>query len=102
MVVHGFEGVPMARKKREPGGRGPNRRRQNPPLEKLPERRAMEGVVQQLVAGLKGPAHKDTPLGQAQALVYRAFGEPDQERRLRLAHDALAISPDCADAYVLL
>lgn len=34
--------------------------------------------------------------------MYRAFEEPDEQRRLRLAKDALAICPDCADAYVLL
>jgi len=92
----------MARKKRQPGGRGPKRRRQKPPLDKLPDRRAMEGVMQQFVAGLQGQAHQDTPLGQAQALMYRAFEEPDEQRRVRLAKDALAISTDCADAYVLL
>jgi hypothetical protein len=62
----------------------------------------MEAVMQQLVAGLQGQAQQDTPLGQAQALMYRAFEEPDEQRQVQLAHDALAISPDCADAYVLL
>src|SRR5262245_24325263 len=92
----------MARKKREPGGRGPKRRRPNPPLDNLPDRRAMEGVMHQLVAGLQGHAHQDTPLGQAQALMYRAFEELDEKKSIQLAKDALAISPDCADAYVLL
>ena len=58
--------------------------------------------MQQLVAGLQGPAHQDTPLGQAQALMYRVFEEPDEQKRIQLAKDALAISADCADAYVLL
>ena len=90
----------MARKKREPGGETPKRRSQRPA--DLPDRRAMEGAMQQLVAGLQGHAHQDTPLGQAQALMYRGFEERDERRRVRLAQDALAISPDCADAYVLL
>jgi hypothetical protein len=34
--------------------------------------------------------------------MYRAFEQPDQQRRVRLAQDALALCPDCADAYVLL
>ena len=34
--------------------------------------------------------------------MYRAFEEPDEERRVQLAREALAICPDCADAYVLL
>src|SRR5262245_66628489 len=92
----------MARKKREPGGRGPKRRRQKPPLDKLPDRRAMEGMMQQFVAGLRGESDQDTPLAKAQALLYRAFEEPDDQRRVQLAKDALAICPDCADAYVLL
>jgi hypothetical protein len=45
---------------------------------------------------------QDTPLGKAQALMYRAFEEPDEQKRIQLAKDALAICPDCADAYVLL
>jgi hypothetical protein len=36
------------------------------------------------------------------ALMYQAFEEPDEQRRVQLAKDALAICPDCADAYVLL
>jgi hypothetical protein len=75
----------MPRKKREPGGRGPKRRRPEPPPERLPDRRAMEGVLQQLVAGLQGHADQDTPLAKAQALMYPAFEEPDEQRRLRLA-----------------
>jgi tetratricopeptide (TPR) repeat protein len=62
----------------------------------------MEGVMQQLVAGLQGHVNQDTPLGKAQALMYRAFEEPAEQRRVRLAHDALEICPDCADAHVLL
>jgi tetratricopeptide (TPR) repeat protein len=59
----------------------------------------MEGFMRDLVAGV---GNQDTLLAQAQALLYRAFGEPDEQRRVRLANEALAISPDCADAYVLL
>jgi tetratricopeptide (TPR) repeat protein len=62
----------------------------------------MEGVLQQLVAGLQGQADQDTPLGKAQALMYRAFEDPDEQYRVQLAKDALALCPDCADAYVLL
>ena len=44
----------MAGKKQEPGGQGPKRRRQKPPPDKLVDRRALGGVMQQLVAGLQG------------------------------------------------
>jgi tetratricopeptide (TPR) repeat protein len=42
-----------------------------------------------------------TPLEQAQELVYQAL-ETSGSRRLQLARQALTISSDCADAYVLL
>ena len=34
--------------------------------------------------------------------MYQAFGTPDPEERVKLARQALDLSPDCADAYVLL
>jgi len=89
----------MAKKKRKPDK---NKRKPAQPPRGLPDRRAMESVMQKLVAELQGHAAQDTPLGQAQTLMYRAFEEPDENRRVRLANDALAICPDCADAYVLL
>jgi tetratricopeptide (TPR) repeat protein len=42
-----------------------------------------------------------TPLERAQDLVYEAF-EAVGRRRVILARQAMAISPDCADAYVIL
>jgi tetratricopeptide (TPR) repeat protein len=42
-----------------------------------------------------------TPLDKAQDLVYDAW-ESDEEESVRLAKKALKISPDCADAYVIL
>ena len=96
-----WEDRPMARKKRKPGGRGPSRRRPVT-LGSLPDRRAMEGVMREAVRSLQGEADQDTPLGQAQTLLYRAFEEPDEQRRVHLANEALAVCPDCADAYVLL
>jgi tetratricopeptide (TPR) repeat protein len=41
-------------------------------------------------------------LGQAQDLIYQAWEVPSLIRRIALARNALAISPDCADAYALL
>jgi tetratricopeptide (TPR) repeat protein len=96
----------MARKKRKPGRGRPKRRppapRDLPDLPDLPDRRAMEGRMWQFAAGLPGVADPDTPLGQAQEIVYRAFEERDENRRIQLAREALAVCPDCADAYVLL
>jgi tetratricopeptide (TPR) repeat protein len=47
------------------------------------------------------PSTATTPLEKAQDLMYRAF-DARGRRRIQLARKALALSPDCADAYVLL
>jgi tetratricopeptide (TPR) repeat protein len=47
------------------------------------------------------PSTATTPLDQAQDLVYEAY-EARGRRQLQLIRRALALSPDCADAYVLL
>ena len=98
--LHNTEGVrPMAKKKRKPEK---NKRHQAKlPLD-LPDRRAMEGMMQQLVAGAQGHAIQTTPLSKAQALMYGAFEQTDERKRVQFAKDALAICPDCADAYVML
>lgn len=59
-------------------------------------------VIQQLLAsgGLPETAPQ-TPLEAAQEVVYEAL-EATGKRRVQLAQRALAISPDCADAYVIL
>jgi tetratricopeptide (TPR) repeat protein len=51
----------------------------------------------------RGAAHyvSDTELLEAQDLMYEAF-DARGPRRAALARQALAISPDCADAYLLL
>jgi tetratricopeptide (TPR) repeat protein len=64
----------------------------------------MNAFLQDLLgrSGGKLPAPApQTPLERAQALVYQAL-EATGPRRAKLAQQALAISPDCADAYVLL
>lgn len=44
---------------------------------------------------------KRTAIEKAQSLMYDAF-EAEGAERIRLAQEALKVSPDCADAYVLL
>jgi tetratricopeptide (TPR) repeat protein len=76
----------------------------SPPAEsfpRLPDRRAMEGVMRKFVGGLGG-RREETSLDQAQELMYQAFEAQDPERRVELARQALELSPDCADGYVLL
>ena len=59
-------------------------------------------MMREAVRSLQGEADQDTPLGKGQTLLYRAFEEQDEQRRVQLANEALAVCPDCADAYVLL
>ena len=61
------------------------------------DRRAMESAFAQMGAGFD-----DTELQQAQELMYQAWEESNPARRIILAHEALEVSPNCADAYVLL
>ncbi len=87
----------MARKKRKPSGEGKSKRRSPPSAGRLPipDPRIAEGRMH-------GRAGQDTPPDRAQALLYQAFEESDEDRRAQLAREALSIYPDCADAYVLL
>src|SRR5258708_18026727 len=67
------------------------------------DRRLMEGLMAKLGAELSvDDAAADPKLTAAQALMYKAWEETNPARLLSLAHQALATSPDCAHAYVLL
>lgn len=57
---------------------------------------------QALGSGALERAEPASPLERAQQLMYDAWEEPAPKRRAALAKQAIDISPDCADAYVLL
>ncbi len=61
------------------------------------DRRAMEGSMSTLGGGFD-----DHQENQAQKLMYEAWDEQNPAKRINLAHQAIAVSPNCADAYVLL
>jgi tetratricopeptide (TPR) repeat protein len=63
--------------------------------------RALEGAMWGFLWE-KGEKLAETPLGRAQEIMHQAFGVADKRKRIDLARKALDISPDCADAYVLL
>jgi tetratricopeptide (TPR) repeat protein len=65
----------------------------------LPDRRALEGVMRELLPGF---ADDDSEIDDAQQIMYEAFDETSPRRQVALARKALEVSPDCADAYVLL
>lgn len=92
----------MAKKKRRPSGDKPRRRKHPSDVPELPDRRAMEGVMRQLVAGMQEGSQEDTPLAKAHEILLHAYQEKDTTRRVQLAQQAIEICSDCADAYVLL
>jgi len=61
-------------------------------------------LQQALASGqpLAPSSSQGTPLEQAQDLMYEAWEATGSRRRVKLARQALEISEDCADAYVLL
>jgi len=61
------------------------------------DRRAMEGSLSMFGNGFGDPKEK-----QAQEKMYEAWDEQNPAKRINLAHQAISISPNCADAYVLL
>jgi tetratricopeptide (TPR) repeat protein len=95
----------MAKKKRPAAGKqGKGRKRPRPAAETFPEvpdQRVMERMMQQLFGPAVG-APEEGPQAQAQDLLQQAYQEGDETRRVELARQALALCPDCADAYVLL
>jgi tetratricopeptide (TPR) repeat protein len=94
--------------KKYPFRRKKHPRRHNPggsssgPLPAIMDRRAIEGAMWTQMEHIIGNVDTTTPLYQAQQIAYQAFGVPDPKERVRLAKKALDLSPDCADAYVLL
>ena len=85
---------------KQPSARPPARKKQAaaPAAVQLPDPRAMESVLS-AIGGARGRA---AALDDAQELMYRAWETSGRKARIQLAQRALAISPLCADAYVLL
>ena len=55
-----------------------------------------------LFGGMGRMGEGDTAVDQAQEVIYSAWEAPTRRRRVALARKALTISPDCADAYLIL
>ncbi len=112
----------MSKKKKKKKGKKKTGKAQVLPV--LPDRRGMEKFLADMGRSLEGqdfesdeemnvyldkvtksgqyePTRELTPLEQAQDLMYEAW-DSSGARRVKLARQALRISPDCADAYVLL
>lgn len=65
------------------------------------DRRAMEGDMSRMF-GMFSDRDTDPKLEKAQQIMYDAWEERNPAKRIALARRALKVSPDCADAYVLL
>jgi tetratricopeptide (TPR) repeat protein len=62
----------------------------------------MQAFLEKNFVGAMPQEHEPTtPLERAQDLVYRAY-DTSGRRQIQMARQALEISPDCADAYILL
>jgi tetratricopeptide (TPR) repeat protein len=74
-------------------------------LDSLPDPQMMKQLIRQFVGMLDNESPRETlkesPLDRAQDLAYQAM-ESAPAKQVQLAKRALAISSDCADAYVLL
>jgi len=85
------------RKKKSTTSATEEKRRTQSPLPPIPDRRAMERYL----AGLTD-RQGESALDAAQEVMYDAWEAASRQQRVALARKALAISPLCADAYVLL
>ncbi|HEV8539049.1 MAG TPA: hypothetical protein VGR15_09055 [Bacteroidota bacterium] len=64
--------------------------------------RIARGGMESFLSQLAGSGSGGSTLDRAQDIMYEAWEESDPKKRVILAHQALNVSPDCADAYVLL
>ena len=65
--------------------------------------RSMEGMMSKFSDDLGAQVeHRDPALVRSQEIMYRAWEETNPAKRIVLAHEALRLSKQCADAYVLL
>lgn len=72
------------------------------PAEKRADTIKMQKEMRAKFSVLMKPKNKKQLLDEAQKLVYKAWDAPVRQRSVQLARRAIEVSPDCADAYVLL
>ena len=71
-------------------------------LPAIPDRRAIEGMMRDQMEQILGVVATATPLAQAQRDRLPGVRGPGPPRADQAGETALDISPDCADAYVVL
>jgi hypothetical protein len=85
-----------------PASKKPRQKKSSPRASKgqhevLPARRAIERFMSELSG-----RRSDDAIAEAQQVMYSAWNQPSSRARISLARKALAVSPLCPDAYVLL
>lgn len=87
-----------------PQAKRPRKKPPAPPAKKAPPSPAEGAALLEALLGALGrdADSADDPIEAAQAVMYDAWDAPTKKRRVALAWKALAISPHCADAFVLL
>lgn len=91
----------MSKKKKTPRKKSAKKAPANsalPSMDSLPPRQHLEKMMRDFAGGGGGASAVD----QAQDIMYDAWEAATAKRRTALARKALMVSPDCADAYVLL
>ena len=68
---------------------------------KLPDERTLEKMTSDFVGAFESGQYKNG-LDLAQGIINNAWETDDVRKRVDLAYKALSLSPDCADAYILL
>jgi tetratricopeptide (TPR) repeat protein len=84
-------------KKKKSKGAGASKKKSQADEAKLPDKQKMKEFMARML-----DAPPRSPLQAAQEIIYDAWDAPTRARCVALAKKALEISPDCADAYVLL
>lgn len=72
------------------------------PAEKRADTIKMQKKMRAKFAQMMKPKSKKQLMDEAQNLVYEAWDAPVRQHSVQLARKAIEVSPECADAYVLL
>ena len=99
--------IPFPQKKAMPPGKDMPQHAETPPVAAIPPDEETDDAVSDIFGGGKRtggkrPDDKQIAMDEAQDVMYEAWDATTSKRAVTLAKKALKISPDCADAYVLL
>ena len=73
-----------------------------PPIDAKDGDSVLDRAVLEAFASQFASSRASTAVDQAQDMMFDAMEEPDRRKRVALAHKALLVSADCADAWLML